>query len=29
MKRSVIPRPGYRCEKPAYDDTMEQILVVW
>ena len=29
MKRSVIPRPGYRYEKPDYDDTIEQILVVW
>jgi len=25
----VIPKPGYRYEKPDYDDTIEKILVVW
>lgn len=27
--KCVIAKPGYRYEKPDYDDTIEKILVVW
>jgi hypothetical protein len=27
--KCVIPEPGYYHEEPAYDDTIEKILVIW
>ena len=27
--KCVVPKPGYRYEKPDYDDTIEKILVIW
>jgi hypothetical protein len=25
----IIPKPGYYYEKPDYDDTIEEILIIW
>jgi hypothetical protein len=25
----IVPRPGYYYEEPSYDDTIEQVLVIW
>jgi hypothetical protein len=27
--KCVIPKPGYYYEKPDFDDTIEEILVIW